>query len=187
MDLDRVDFEPLRVSGLLLRPWRTDDATEVLAAFQDSAIAMWNPADSDHPDMATARSWIEARSDWSRGDHLSLAVADAGTGDLMGSISLFKIDRLNANAEVGYWTVQRARGRGTATAALATIARFGFDELELHRVQLFHAVENTASCRVAIKAGFGCEGRLRESYRYADGRLHDEHLHGRLSGDDVPI
>lgn len=31
--------------------------------------------------------------------------------------------------------------------------------------------------------GFLLEGTLRESYRYADGRFHDEHLHARLATD----
>jgi RimJ/RimL family protein N-acetyltransferase len=44
-------------------------------------------------------------------------------------------------------------------------------------------VENAASCGVARKAGFLLEGTLRESYRYADGRFHDEHLHARLATD----
>ena len=46
-----------------------------------------------------------------------------------------------------------------------------------------HAVENEASCRVAQKAGFALEGITRKSWRYADGNLHDEHLHARLRTD----
>ena len=40
-----------------------------------------------------------------------------------------------------------------------------------------------SSCRVAEIAGFGLEGRLRQSYRYPDGVYHDEHLHARLASD----
>ena len=52
-------------------------------------------------------------------------------------------------------------------------------------MQLYHAVDNPASCRVAVKAGFVLEGRPRESFRYGDGQLHDEHLHGRLATDGL--
>jgi len=44
-------------------------------------------------------------------------------------------------------------------------------------------VENGGSCAVALAAGFRHEGTLRESYRYADGVHHDEHLHGLLARD----
>ena len=61
--------------------------------------------------------------------------------------------------------------------------RWAFDDLGLHRIQLFHAVENVASARVAEKAGFTCEGRLRQSHRYGDGLRHDELLWARLATD----
>jgi RimJ/RimL family protein N-acetyltransferase len=37
--------------------------------------------------------------------------------------------------------------------------------------------------RVAVKAGFSLEGRLRRSHRYGDGVRHDELLWSRLSDD----
>jgi RimJ/RimL family protein N-acetyltransferase len=58
-----------------------------------------------------------------------------------------------------------------------------FDVLDLHRVTLYHAVDNEASCRVAVRAGFQLEGRLRQGYRYGDGTYHDEHVHGLLAAD----
>jgi RimJ/RimL family protein N-acetyltransferase len=62
---------------------------------------------------------------------------------------------------------------------------FAFSQLGLHRVYLYHAVENPGSCGVARAAGFLHEGTLRRSYRYGDGAYHDEHLHARLSTDVI--
>ena len=53
-------------------------------------------------------------------------------------------------------------------------------------MELCHAVENEGSARVAAKAGFTREGRLRRSYRYGDGVKHDELLWSRLSDDPAP-
>ena len=47
-------------------------------------------------------------------------------------------------------------------------------------------MENTASGRVAEKAGFTREGRLRRSFRYGDGVKPDELLWARLAGDPAP-
>jgi RimJ/RimL family protein N-acetyltransferase len=47
-------------------------------------------------------------------------------------------------------------------------------------------VGNAASGRVAEKAGFTYEGRLRRLYRYGDGVEHDELLWARLSDDPPP-
>jgi RimJ/RimL family protein N-acetyltransferase len=61
-----------------------------------------------------------------------------------------------------------------------------FEALAVERVELCHAVETPASGRVAEKAGFVFEGKLRRSYRYGDGVKRDELLWARLSDDPPP-
>jgi RimJ/RimL family protein N-acetyltransferase len=174
----------LRADGFVLRPWRDDDVPAVLSALLDPAVARWNPADGPAPDLAVAAAWVAGRADWSGGQHASLAISAADDdGELLGSVSLFRIDRVHDNAEMGYWVAAGARGRGVAVTAVRALTAWSFTTLGLARVQLFHAVENPASCRVAEKAGFRLEGTARRSYRYGDGELHDEHLHGRLATD----
>ena len=79
-----------------------------------------------------------------------------------------------------------ARGRGVATVAVDAACRWAFGTLGVDRIELCHAVENVASGRVAEKAGYLFEGRLRRSYRYGDGVKHDELLWARLSDDPTP-
>jgi RimJ/RimL family protein N-acetyltransferase len=180
----RGGLEPfeLPVGELLLRPWRADDADDVWAAMQDPALRRWNDTGSGSRDSVVAV--LARRADWSAGDHASFAVV-AGT-TLVGSISLHAIDRVQGDAEIGYWTDAAVRGRGIAVRAADALCRWAFRALQLDRVQLFHAVENVASGRVAAKAGFTLEGRLRRSHRYGDGERHDELLWSRLSDDPPP-
>jgi RimJ/RimL family protein N-acetyltransferase len=103
--------------------------------------------------------------------------------ELLGSISVHRIDREQDEGEIGYWIAPAARGRGLAALAAGAACGWAFAVLGLHRIQLFHAVENTASARVAEKAGFTREGRLRQSHRYGDGLRHDELLRARLATD----
>ncbi len=172
----------LPVGELLLRPWREDDVPAVWAALQDPALRLWNGAGSGSLD--DTRAMLARRRDWSDGDHASWAVVDV-TDRLLGSLSLHAIDRQQGNAEVGYWTVPAARGRGVAPRVVDAACRWAFAVLPVDRVQLFHAVQNEASARVAAKAGFTLEGRLRRSYRYGDGVKHDDLLWARLADDPV--
>ncbi|MER5701521.1 GNAT family N-acetyltransferase [Micromonospora sp. NPDC002296] len=174
-----MDHVVLAAPGLLLRPWRAADAPDVLAALGDPEVATWNP--QGDMDEARARDWVRRRADWSSGEHMSLAVADPGDAELLGAVSLHRID--GGNASIGYWTVPAARGRGVATGSVRRLTTWAFAALGLHRIELCHAVPNVASCRVAGRAGYLVEGTLRESYRYGDGRRHDEHLHARLATD----
>ncbi|SIN42601.1 Protein N-acetyltransferase, RimJ/RimL family [Micromonospora cremea] len=176
-----VEHVELTAADLLLRPWRDADAPAVRDALRDPAIAQWNPHGGGLIDDEAALLWVRRRADWSGGDHASMAVTAAAGGELLGSVSLYDIH--HGDASIGYWTVPAARGRGVAVRAVVRLTDWAFADLGLHRVELCHAVANQASCRVAHRSGYLAEGTLRESYRYGDGRRHDEHLHARLSTD----
>ena len=166
-----------------LRPWRVDDADAVLAALQDDEVRLWNGFGT--VSLEDVGVWLTRRMNWSSGDHASWAVVDGDTGELVGSVSLHSIDADQGDAEIGYWTVPGARGRGVATTVVDAVSRWAFETLPVDRIELCHAVENEASGRVAEKAGYRQEGRLRRSFRYGDGVKHDELLWARLADDAV--
>ncbi|MGD8202196.1 GNAT family N-acetyltransferase [Ornithinimicrobium sp. W1679] len=168
--------------GIVLRAYRPDDVADLEAAFADEAIALWNPG-AYGPDAV--ERFMSSRNDWSDADHASWAVADP-TDRLVGSVSVYKVDRDQGDAEIGYWVAPWARRQGYAVRAVGAASRFAFGRLGMRRLYLFHAVENAGSCAVALAAGFRHEGTMRESYRYADGVHHDEHLHGLLARDLGP-
>lgn len=167
--------------GVVLRPYGPADRDDLLAAFADPDIARWNPGPTGDRGV---EEFVERRNDWSPGDHASWAVADP-SDRLVGSVSVHRIDVDQADAEIGYWVAPWARRQGFGTRGVRAAAQFAFGPLRLHRLYLHHAVDNPGSCAVARSAGFELEGTLRESYRYPDGEFHDEHLHGRLAGDDA--
>ena len=172
--LVRVD-----AAGVVLRAFGPDDAHDLVAAFADAEIARWNPGPAG-PDAAT--DFMAARNDWSDASHASWAVADA-SDRLVGSVSVHRIDADQADAEIGYWVAPWGRRQGHAARAVVAACGFAFSRLGLHRLYLYHAVENWGSCAVATASGFVHEGTTRQSYRYSDGRYHDEHLHGILASD----
>lgn len=171
-------------AGLVLRPWTDDDAPVVLASAGDPEIALWQGATM--VDLTEAVAWVRSRGDWSAGDHASFAITEAPDSEALGSVSLHKIDREQGDAEVGYWMAPAARGRGLARRAVVEVCRWAFAEYPIDRIELYQAVENVASGRVAAAAGFTLEGRLRRSFRYGDGVKHDEQVWSRLA-DDPPV
>ena len=94
--------------------------------------------------------------------------------------------------EIGYADHPDSRRQGIGARAIRTLTRWlTADEHGpgLARVQLDHSVENVASCRVALAAGFEREG-LRRAFlplpdpESPDGvRRHDVCLHGFVAGD----
>lgn len=166
-----------------LRPPSTAEAEDALAMLLDPDTARWNPAPRV-VDLATARDWCARGADWADGSHATFSVLDATTGRLAGNVSLWRVDLADQRtAAVGYRTAPWARGRGVASSALGAVSRWAFGAIGIERIELPHAVENPASCRVADKVGYALEGLLRKSFRAEDGSRHDEHLHARLATD----
>ena len=106
-------------------------------------------------------------------------------GQLVGQVSIHSLDEEIGTGEIGYWLTPSGRGRGIGAAAVDTATRFAFHEIGLARIELFHAVENEASCRLATRCGYLLEGTARQSFVYGDGLRHDEHLHARLASDEA--
>ncbi|MET7324129.1 GNAT family N-acetyltransferase [Streptomyces sp. NPDC005549] len=167
--------------GLVLRPWRTEDAPAVHAAFQDPVLRHWHVRAADSEEEV--RGWItEWQRAWKGERNVQWAVADAADDRLLGRVALREMVLGDGVAEVAYWTTAGARGRGVAARATRTLARWALDEIGFQRLELSHAVANEASCRVAEKTGFALEGTKRSALLHADG-WHDMHLHARVRGD----
>ena len=175
----------LAVGEHLLDAATLADIDAVTEAFADPDIALWNPG-ARRPG-ATPREratlWVADRMVWAP-DHCSWVVRDTD-GTLIGQVSLHSLDEEIGSGEIGYWLTPSGRGRGIGSAAVDVATRYAFDTLGIARVELFHAVENEASCRLASRCGFLLEGTARQSFVYGDGLRHDEHLHARLATDDV--
>ena len=146
-------------------------------AYQDEAIQRWHVMRADSP--AEAREWIAGwQGGWAAETAAIWAVVAAESGLLLGRVGLKHLNFSDGTADVAYWTVPAARGRGVCPLAVNVMASWAF-EAGFQRLDLEHATDNTASCRVAEKAGFAVEGVRRSAWRLADGRC-DVHAHARL-------
>ncbi|MEV6239339.1 GNAT family N-acetyltransferase [Lentzea sp. NPDC051838] len=166
--------------GLVLRPWRADDADAVRSAFRCPDIQRWHARRMDSREEALA--WIEDwRTCWADERNASWAVT--GWDDRpMGQVGLRAISLFEGAAYLSYWVLPEERGAEVAVDAASTLTRWTFDVLGFHRVALKHSTDNVKSCRVATKLGFPVEGTLRSALHYVDG-WHDAHLHACLRTD----
>jgi hypothetical protein len=71
------------------------------------------------------------------------------TSRLLGRIALKAVDLQDGTADLAYWMVAAARGRGLCTDSVTTLCQWAFDKVGFHRIELKHSVRNPASCRVS--------------------------------------
>jgi RimJ/RimL family protein N-acetyltransferase len=165
-----------------LRPFRLADLDLVRAAAGDPYI----PLITTIPAVFTedeGRRFIERQ--WSRaqqGYGYSFAIADAATDRALGQAGLWLQNIGQGRAEVGYWVIAAARGRGAAGRAVAAITGWALGELRIPRLELYVEPWNQASIRTAEKAGFRREGLLR-SWQAVAGERKDMLMYSLLPGD----
>jgi ribosomal-protein-serine acetyltransferase len=112
-------------------------------------------------------------------DHAFVIVEN---GQLVGRIGIYKIDQGNRIGEIGYWVAEAAQGRGIITQACRAIIGYGFNDLQLNRIEIKCAAENTKSQAVPERLGFEKEGILRQAERL-HGRFVDLVLYAKVKGD----
>jgi [ribosomal protein S5]-alanine N-acetyltransferase len=172
---------PLTDGSVVLRRWARSDLGCVEEASRDPHIPEGTTVPASFT-VADGLAWIERQ--WGRADNgegLSLAIADAGSGEALGTVVLM-FRRHPGTVEIGYWLIERARGRRLASRAVALLARWALTGATLARIEALVEPENIASQRVLETVGFRREGRLR-SYLVFNERRADALIYSLLPGD----
>lgn len=155
-----VEQPTIPAGWLRLRPFTTADTGWVYQVSLDPLVAHYVgvPAPYRRRDAAF---FVErmAIAGWDNRERAEFVAEDAATQTPLARVGLgFPAHGVS---EVGYWADPRARGRGVTTAAVRAVCRWAFGALDIQIIEWRCEVGNTASRRVAEKAGFLIEGTLR--------------------------
>jgi [ribosomal protein S5]-alanine N-acetyltransferase len=175
----------LAAGPFCLRPFMLDDLDLIREASADPYIPVITTVPAvfgeDEGRRFIERQWARAEE----GVGYSFAIADARTDRACGQAGLWLRDVSLGRAQVGYWVVSSARGRGAAAIAAQVLAGWAHRELQIPRVELYVEPWNTASIRSAKRAGFQREGLLR-SWQDLDGERKDMLMYSMLPADPPP-
>ncbi|MFJ8444403.1 GNAT family N-acetyltransferase [Kitasatospora griseola] len=176
----------LHTDRLTLRPFNSTDIRDTQASCADELTQRWLPLPQPYTlDDATAWCTTVAHSLRESGDGIHFAVTDTRTRHLLGTVGLKKTDWRARVSEVGYWVSPWARGQGIAAEATRALAHWLLMDRRFQRLELRAATENTASQKVALKAGLHREGILRNAGFTHTGRI-DLVLFSLLPNDLAP-
>jgi len=176
------DLPLLQGERIRLRGFRQDDIDDVYALYSDPAVTLfWSfPAWTQHQQAGDLlQHAINSRS---ADKILCWAIADRGNDRLIGSLTLFNINRAQGRADIGYALHSRQWGKGYAKEALRPVLDYVFDTLKLRRVEADIDPRNTSSCKLVEGLGFRHEGLLRERW-LVDDALQDSAIYGLLARD----
>jgi RimJ/RimL family protein N-acetyltransferase len=75
--------------------------------------------------------------------------------------------------EIGYWCRTAYQGHGYVTEAVRALTRVGFEQLGANRIEIRCDARNSRSRRVAERAGYRLEAKLKNDSRAPDGLLRN--------------
>jgi len=174
--------EPARGS-VELRPWRPADAASLHAMLSHDEVLQREVGRGDASSVVGCAEVITRFLAASLPSLQHFAIS--AEGHAVGSVAVSHMEHRHDTGWVHYWLAVEARGHGLATRAVASAARWAFAERDLYRLELGHRVSNSASCRVAARAGFVMEGIERQKLR-DDRERFDVETHARLVTDPSP-
>jgi RimJ/RimL family protein N-acetyltransferase len=159
---------------IAIRPFVLGDIPRLYDAIIESmeSLSAWMPWCHPGYTIADTQNWVRTQTAaFARGDEYAFAVID-GHDRLVGGCTIKQVVRTDRYANIGYWTRLSCIGKGVATKAVMLAVAWAFANTDLHRLEILAAVENTASRRVAEKAGARFEGILPGRLWLQD-RMHD--------------
>ena len=172
----------LQTPRLALRPLAPPDADAVFAMRSDPVVQRYgsHPAWTD-PQLAV--DYIERNmAAMAAGTHAQFAVVRREDAAVVGTVTLYALDAPCRRADVGYVLRVPEWGKGYANEALVRLLDWGFEHLQLNRVEADVDPRNAPSARALERLGFQREGHLRERW-IVGGEICDSWIYGLLASE----
>ncbi len=151
----------LQTERLQLRPVQPTDAEFILKGLSDKRVTQFYAVHYDtheavQEQMQFYHNLIET------GTGMWWVFSLKGETELIGACGFSSIEPENRKGEIGFWLLPDHWGKGYIPEAARAITKYGFSELNLHRIEAIVEGGNDQSEKVLQKAGYTYEGRLRD-------------------------
>lgn len=181
MTAKTINSSVLETDRLQLRPMAEGDADFLFSHFGHPDVSRWL-VDNDPPaTKADAQdivnfytSGLETRNRWIIGLKQDRRP--------IGTVGFHLWEKPHRRAEIGYDLGSAFWRQGIGTEAVRAALQFGFEVMDLHRIEAYVHVENQASRRLLEGLGFVLEGTARENFLQA-GKFHDHWCFALLEGE----
>lgn len=172
LNTDFSTFPILTTENLILREVVEKDVDEIFFLRSDKEIMKYIPR-VPAKTKQDALDHIEVlRKAKENQEGINWAITKRGDDTLIGIIGLFRINKGDFRAEIGYILNPRFHGKGIIKEALEKVMEFGFEQINFHTITAIIDPNNKASEKVLQRANFVKEAHFREDF-YFDGNFLD--------------
>ena len=157
-----VPFPKLETERLILRQVNEKDVKQIYEILSNVEVAKYEyfyPVKSKEEAMEFIERYKQNLEDE---EEITWGIILKETNKLIGTCCLGDFNVGARRAEIGYNIAQAEWNKGYATEALAAVIGFGFDNINLNRIEATITPGNNASVKVLKKLKFTQEGVVRE-------------------------
>ncbi|MBQ3078937.1 MAG: GNAT family N-acetyltransferase [Clostridia bacterium] len=170
-----------RITGdrIVLREYRSEDLSALRSWVNDSETTKYLSGAYRRPQTwEQTEEWLSRRLNGDAGGE-GFVIADRETMKYIGQCDLMMIDPIARKAEIAIVIAPGHRGKGFGLEAVKLLVSYAFNDMNLNRVWLKCASENTSAVKCYESAGFTVEGRLRNDL-FIGGKYQDALIMGIL-------
>ena len=173
------EFPILETDRLILRQVTNDDAGSLLKYLSDKEVMNYvglEPFKSIE-DSLDEISWYQSILEKKTGIRWGITLKNQG--EVIGSCGFLNWVARHYRSEIGFELSKDYWGKGIASEALKAVIQYGFEEMNLQRIEALIEPPNIPSQKLVEKHGFIREGLLR-NYEFTCGKFDDLYMYSLL-------
>ncbi|GEN46873.1 GNAT family N-acetyltransferase [Alkalibacillus haloalkaliphilus] len=176
------DFPTLETDRLKIRKLTMDDVEDInkyTSKDEVSQYVSWNT----HQSLDDTKDFVQfALDQYQKHDVAPFGIELKETGKIIGTVDYIWWKPAHQKAEIGYVLSDQYWSNGIMTEAVQELIKFGFENMDLVRIEARCFAENKGSERVMQKVGMTYEGTLRKSM-FVKGHYKDLKMYAILKED----
>ena len=172
----------LETERLILRKVTWDDLEDIHTYASNEEVTKHVTWET-HRTLADTKAFMEfALTQYENEQIAPWGIQYKENGKIIGTIDFVSWQVSHNVAEIGYVLSQDYWGKGIMTEAAKEVIAFGFNHMDVVRIQARCFVDNKGSARVMEKSGMSFEGTMRKMM-FAKGKHQDVHMYSILKED----
>jgi ribosomal-protein-alanine N-acetyltransferase len=172
----------LITNNLILRPIVEKDVPGLYTLFSSEAVMQFMDVEIFTSMSEAAQMVGFFRDKMSSGEGMRWAICFKDNDELIGTCGFHHISRSNYKCEIGDDLIPAYWGKGIMTHAIHCLLKYGFEGLQLNRIEAIVDPTNINSYKLLDRLGFQREGFHRQAF-YEKGRFVDVYIYSMLQGD----
>jgi len=174
--------QTLSTNRLFLREMNPDIYNEVMGNFSDEEIKKYFGMKTD-TSLESEKARFQSGVTMTGRSFLYFHLLERETNNVIGWCGYHTWFTGHRRAEIGYELNDDShKGKGYMKEAIFPVLKYGFENMNLHRVEALIAPWNIPSIKLVLGSGFVQEGLLREHYVKND-KVEDSVIYGLLKPD----